>query len=144
MPLLNLTNTRAQEASASGVIGTINNWIGNTTHGVGVFLTGATETIPVETEPLSYSAFEALSVSSTALPLTANLADSRTHAFVTVAVDAVRFRLDGVAPSATVGHLANVGDTIILDGRAELDGFRVIRVTTDATLSVSYANKAVS
>ena len=47
MPLLNLTNTRAQEASASGVIGTIQNFIGNTTHGIGVFLTGATEAIPV-------------------------------------------------------------------------------------------------
>lgn len=141
MPRLNLTNTRAQEASASGIIGTIANWIGNTTHGAGVFLTGATEAIPVETAPMAYSAKETLTVSSTALPLTANLAESRTHAFITVAADAVRFWLDGTAPTATVGHLANVGDTIVLTGRAELDGFRVIRVTTDATLSVSYANE---
>ena len=143
MPLLNLTNTRAQEASASGVIGTVSNFIGNTTHGIAVFLTGATERIPVETPLLSYQNKESITVSSAALPLTANLADSYSDALITVETDAVRFWLDGTAPTASLGHKLDVGDVLVLTGRAELDGFRVIRVTTDATLRVSYANMVV-
>ena len=88
----------------------------------------------------SYEASESLTVSSTALPLGA-IREGRTHALITVAVDAVRFWLDGSSPTATVGHILNVGDTLELDGRAELDGVRLIRVTSDATVSVSYANE---
>lgn len=48
MPLLNHTNVRAQEASEAEVVGTINNGIGNTMHGQGVYLTGTEQAIEVE------------------------------------------------------------------------------------------------
>lgn len=48
MPTLNHTNVRAQEASEAEVVGTMNNGIGNTTHGEAGYLTGAEMPIPVE------------------------------------------------------------------------------------------------
>jgi len=143
MPLLNHTNVRAQEASEAAVVGTMNNGIGNTTHGQGVYLTGAEQPIDVETGVLAYHDHESITVSSTALSLTAAKADNYTSAYITTETDAVRFWLDGQAPTASVGHSVAAGGQIILTGRAELDGFRVIRVTNDATLRVSYANRAV-
>ena len=47
MPLLNHTNVRAQEASEAAVVGTINNGIGNTTHGQAVYITGAETAVDV-------------------------------------------------------------------------------------------------
>ncbi len=88
--------------------------------------------------------FETLTVSSTALPVTeskrvpgANLAACR-YLFCTVETDAVRYRLDGTAPTATVGHLVQVGQNIEIHGEENVQNFRVIRVTTDATVQVSF------
>ena len=59
-------------------------------------------------------------------------------AIIAVEGNDVRFWTDGTDPTATVGVLAVVGATITLNGQNDLRGFRVIRKTLDATLSVIY------
>mgnify|MGYP001558508230 CR=1 FL=1 len=59
-------------------------------------------------------------------------------AIIGVEGDAVRYRTDGFAPTATVGHKLNVGDTLILQGVGRMQDIKFIRVTTDATLRVSF------
>lgn len=82
---------------------------------------------------------ETLTVSSTALPLAAPPANGAANcAVITVETDQVRFWVDGSTPTASVGHLLNVGDELELRGGDELTKFRVIRVTADATLQVTY------
>ena len=49
------------------------------------------------------------------------------YALVTVETAQVRFTVDGTAPTTTIGHLANPGDTIYLDSNADIDAFRAIR-----------------
>ncbi len=45
---------------------------------------------------------------------------------------------DGTDPTATQGWQWDVGDTIYLNSRAELDKFKVIAVSTTAALDVEY------
>jgi hypothetical protein len=52
--------------------------------------------------------------------------------------NSVVFTRDGTAPTATKGIQANVGDVIVLTSRDELDNFKVIRQSADATLDVEY------
>ena len=94
-----------------------------------------------DAQPLNYGNFESITVSSASLPLTAAEADAFDHAVITVETDSVRFRMDGNAPTASVGHKLDPGDTLVLDGRMELDKARFIRVTTDATIRVSYGSR---
>ena len=98
---------------------------------------------PIATEELviNWQDFEALTVSSTALKLTQNLV-GYDYAILTVAVDAIRFRLDhGAVPTASVGHHIAAGSELILESVEEIKDFRMIRVTNDATVSVSYGNR---
>ena len=88
--------------------------------------------------------FETLTVSSTALPVTeskrvpgANIGRCR-YLFCTVETDQVRYRLDGGAPTATVGHLVSVGQNIEVHGEENVQNFRIIRVTADATVPMSF------
>ena len=140
MPLLNFGNRRSAQAGNAGEIGKLDYRIGNPTVGQGVFLTGTTTPIATAPPLMSYQNKETITVSSTALPLTASIAENFNYAFITVETDAVRFWLDGSTPTASAGHKLAAGDTLILNGRDEVDKFRVIRVTTNATLFVSYAN----
>ncbi len=96
------------------------------------------------------SAFETLTVSSTALPITATIVTTTPTtagvvdvkraargALVTVATDAVRVRFDATAPTAAVGHLIAAGDMLWIEGHEAIKSLRLIRVTTDATVSVT-------
>jgi len=85
----------------------------------------------------SYGAFESVTVSSTAVSLPmARLGFD--NALITVETDQVRFRLDAVAPTSSVGHLLDVGDVLALDSADQIANARFIRVTSDATLRASY------
>lgn len=82
---------------------------------------------------------ETLVVSNTAVALASPPANGAANsAVITVEGDQVRFWVDSSTPTASVGHLLNVGDTLELSGGDELTKFRVIRVSTDATLQVTY------
>jgi len=50
----------------------------------------------------------------------------------------VVFTRDGTDPTATKGVQADVGDTIVLNSRNELDKFKVIAVSTTAALDIEY------
>lgn len=83
--------------------------------------------------------YEALTVSTTALSLTASVYSLYRIAVVTVEDAAVRFRIDGADPTATEGHVANAGSKITLPSADDIRGFRVIRKDgTDAKLRVTY------
>lgn len=98
---------------------------------------------------------EKLTVSSVSKALTASIynpvitdtpsSQSRAdYAVLTVEVDAIRWwpctgALCTVgAPTSTSGHQVALGGTITIFGYANIVNFRMIRVTTDATVQVSY------
>ena len=80
---------------------------------------------------------ETITVATTAIGLTE---PDAIFAMLTVETAAIRFWVDGNAdPSATVGHIAEVGTIIELDTPLEVRNFRAIRRDgTSATLQVSY------
>jgi hypothetical protein len=50
-----------------------------------------------------------------------------------------RFRIDGGAPTASIGHYLTNGDTLVLTGTQAIQQFRAIRCAdTDALLKVTY------
>ena len=83
--------------------------------------------------------FETLTVSTTVVLLTVPTSTQRGHRVVISCETAqCRFRYDGGSPTATVGHILNPGDRLILEGRANILGFRVIRSgSVDAVLQVT-------
>lgn len=99
-------------------------------------------------QPVGF-AFETVTVGATAVGLTVSTYQPQTQgqqsaicAVVGVAVDSIRVRFDGVAPTATVGQLIAAGTVITLN-QPSIRLFRAIRDTgasNDAKLSVSYFN----
>ncbi len=81
--------------------------------------------------------FETLSVGDAAVAL-ASVPVTAVRAFITVQDDEIRFRADGSAPSSSVGHLLTPDDVLLLESAADLASVKFIRVTADATISVSY------
>ena len=121
--------------------------VGNRSHGQLVQIARATEAIPVHDEDIYYDAFESITVSTTSVALTANLRNTHTHAFITAETAPVRWRPDGAitAPTATVGHLLDVGDVLELRVIDQLEQIRFIRRDgADGILMVSYGNRRIS
>lgn len=86
----------------------------------------------------SYVMDEAITVSTSSIPLT-TIPTSCSEAVVECQVAAVRYALDGGAPTASVGHVLEVGDVLTLDSADQVTKFRAIRRDgADATLYVSY------
>ena len=60
-------------------------------------------------------------------------------ATLTVETAQLRWLKDGTAPTASAGHVANVGSVIFLDNANDLVNFRAIRTgSTSALIRVSY------
>jgi hypothetical protein len=89
-----------------------------------------------------FTAFEQMTVSSSALTLDATKQIGTTGAFITAETAAVRFRVDGTSPTASVGHQLASGDRLLLESPQEVANFSVIRVSDDATLFVSFTKKS--
>lgn len=84
-------------------------------------------------------AYESVTVAGTAGSLTAATADNAVKATVTVETAQVRYRGDGTAPTAAVGHILNAGDVLTLESNDEIKRAQFIRTTgTSATLRVTY------
>jgi len=87
---------------------------------------------------------ETLTVSSTAKVLTASVYNNTTtgqkaiQADISVAGDNVRVWFDGSVPTDTVGHLITSG-TFLTICSATIPKFQMIRVTSDATVSITYS-----
>lgn len=85
------------------------------------------------------SSFEAITVTNAAIGLTAADANAAVAAEITVENGPIRFRTDGTAASATVGHLLNAGDVLYLDNISELVALSMFRDgAVDGDISVSY------
>lgn len=87
-------------------------------------------------------AYESLTVSSTSKAMTsATYTTEVKKAFCTLETNAIRFTLDGinVPTSAGVGHKLEVGQTLTLNGYAQIALFRAVRSSaTDAALKCTY------
>lgn len=94
--------------------------------------------------PLEPFAYEAITVSSTAVGFTATAygTGGATPAMAYFVLDSatIRFRVDGGTPTSTVGHLvtfaSNVSVTVC--GDVAIKKFRAIRTVSDASLKVTY------
>lgn len=82
--------------------------------------------------PMGYQQITSLSA-ATVLTVPAGA----TVALIKAEVQNVRWRDDGVAPTATVGNIMQTSDAAFLY-LGNLLAFQVIQVTTSATLDVSY------
>ena len=87
---------------------------------------------------IHYTAKESLTVAAASTSITTATAANSNRAFITCETAAVRFWLDGSTPSASVGHLLEPGDVLLLDSRAQIAAFRAYRRdATSATLRIS-------
>ena len=98
--------------------------------------------------PLQVFGYESVTVSTTSVALTSTTygnAAANTfanYAMIQVETYPVRFRLDGTAPTASVGHLLNPGDLLELESESEIRGFHAISSTgSSATLRVHYETR---
>lgn len=82
--------------------------------------------------------YESLSVAATSVAL-ASLPAGANMAVMSIENADIRFRVDGVAPTATTGTRADAGVPLTLVGHDVLESFRAIAVSGTATLEVSYA-----
>jgi len=88
--------------------------------------------------------FETITVSSSAKTLTASKLSPSGEpppaaALLSLETAAIRYRLDGVAPTSSVGHLLASGDVLLLESITALRGLRAIADTeTEGVLSVTY------
>lgn len=60
------------------------------------------------------------------------------QAVCSLETDQIRFWTDGTVPTASVGKPQNAEDEFNIDGSNDIQRFRAIRVTTDATLQIHY------
>ena len=90
---------------------------------------------------------ESITVSSTAIGFTnatinpPNGRDKPYKAVFVVEGDQIRFRVDGGDPTSSVGMLAEIGDIITISEQHDVENFKAIRITTDATIQPSYFNE---
>lgn len=92
-------------------------------------------------------AYEAITVSSavktlteaTYNPATSNEDSPRAkRALITVETDQIRYTYNGTTPTSSIGHLLSAGDVLSLNGYGNIKRFKAIRVTTDASIKVTY------
>ena len=87
--------------------------------------------------------FEQITVSSTSIGFTSSKyapsgESPADMAIVTIETNAIRYRDDGLAPTASVGQLVSSSTSLTVCGLNSIKTVRFIRVTSDATLDVSY------
>lgn len=87
---------------------------------------------------------ETITVSSTALGFTRSVYDQAAStgfkavmAFVTTETDAMRVWFDGSIPTAAIGHNVPAAGQVVVCS-TDLASFRMIRVTNDVTVRVTY------
>lgn len=95
----------------------------------------------------AYYAFEQITVAGTAIGFTtATISQGNGHAQANKAVcrletAQIRFRVDGTAPTSSVGTLLEVGDILTLTDPVEMQQFKAIRTgSTSGLLDCSYRN----
>lgn len=83
--------------------------------------------------------FEVIAFSTTALPLSPATYAGATGATLTVESADLRYRIDGQAPTATVGHLVTSGNDLVLTSLDAIQKFQAIRdAATDVDVTITY------
>lgn len=91
--------------------------------------------------------FESITVSSSAVGLTPGCYNASSslqplreaqYVIITSETNDIRYRFDGVDPTASVGHKLVSGSSMVLLGIASIRQFKAIAVTSDGTLMVTY------
>lgn len=86
--------------------------------------------------------FETITVANTAIGLTNskfNTSPKQKKAFITSETAQMRYRLDGTAPTATVGHILLPMQSLVLEGYTQMLNFQAIRTgSTSGNLQVTY------
>ena len=90
---------------------------------------------------VNYTAFEALSVSTTSVGFTSATYGNADFATVQVEGGSVRARFDNTAPTASVGYVFDDGDTIELESGNEIA--RVHFISVDGGTITLHANFGV-
>ena len=91
------------------------------------------------------AAHESVTIADTAggVALTAGTYGTNIYALITAETAQMRFTVDGTAPTTTVGHLLNHGDTLELDSLADITAFRAIRTgSVSGVIKVTYSGVA--
>lgn len=82
---------------------------------------------------------ETITVADSAIGLTPATYLDAERAEMILETAQIRMWTGGAAPTASVGRIVEVGDTIILNSRAQVAGFKAIRTgSTSGKLSVEY------
>lgn len=88
---------------------------------------------------------ESITVSSTAIGFDAAIYDKGdgnkpVKVVFVVETDQIRFTVDGTTPTTSVGLLAEIGDIVTIRSFHDVQVFKAIRITTDATIQPVYFN----
>ena len=88
--------------------------------------------------------YEAITVAGTAIGFTAaKLAvagkEKAIRAWITAEDADIRYRIDGIDPTSTTGHLLSNGGVLEIEGITNLERFKAIAVSGTVSLKVSYA-----
>jgi hypothetical protein len=86
-------------------------------------------------EGLQVVAFAQATVSTTVLALAVPEGTLLKRAWITVEGRAIRYRFDGSDPSSSLGHVAAAGSSLELIGDAAIRNFRMVRQTSNATVT---------
>lgn len=86
------------------------------------------------------SGYEPITVADSAIGLTPGTYGNATKAEMTLETAQIRVRKDGSDPTASVGHLIEVGDLIVLNSASDISNFKAIRTgSTSGELTVTYS-----
>lgn len=103
--------------------------------------------VAVTAQAVDYLAFEQITVAGTAGGVTAATVTSgnghpqANTATCRLETAEIRYRIDGTAPTASVGTLLEIGDVLVLQGLDVILRFSAIRTTsTSAVLDCTYAS----
>lgn len=98
-------------------------------------------------DPLRTFAFEPLTVGNSPVGFTEatynpdpSVGHPAAQATIKVGGASIRYRTDGIDPSATIGILAEDGEVVTVEGNSDVQAIRFVRVGgSDATLQVEYS-----
>ena len=82
--------------------------------------------------------FETLALGAAAKGFSPQRAGRANRAWLTVESGSLRYRLDGVAPTAAVGHLLAEGGSLELEHRDQVQRIRLIAVGASSTVRASF------
>lgn len=92
-------------------------------------------------ETLTVSSVAKILTAATYAPTVTGVPANQTRAdycLITVETDSIRYWPTGSAPTSAQGHLITAGGSFYIYGYNNIKNLQMIRVTTDATVQVSY------